>query len=89
MFLKGNGVPADTDEIITPGTRRLSQMFELQGFGFSSSDPGYVIESSCDLDLQEAEIDPFRYATDEQPARHVPDASDFVVLSIDSESKKP
>ncbi len=89
MLLKGPGKPADVDEVLTPGTRRLSQMFELADAPGTTQPGGFVIESTCDLDLQEMESDPFRSPREDEPVRHIPDPSEFIVWAPDSDSKKP
>ena len=79
MFLKGQGVPDDPVEILTPGTRRISQMFDLVQDENTPQVPGLVIEASCDLDLEEMETDPFRHAEPDASRNPVPDASGYVV----------
>ncbi|MEX0325295.1 MAG: hypothetical protein AB3N33_04315 [Puniceicoccaceae bacterium] len=79
LFLKGAGNPGDPVEVLTPGTRRLSQLFDLEGDGPQEAPPGVVIESSCDLELEEAEADPFRQPGPEGAPAHVPDVSDCIV----------
>lgn len=80
LFLKGAGVPDQALEILTPGTRRISQLFDLPGNGAAPEQPGMIIEASCDLDLEEQEADPFLNPSEEQGApRHVPDAASFIV----------
>ena len=65
LFLKGKGIPTKPLEILTPDTRRLSQLFDLPE---SSEDglPGLVIESSCDLEFEEPERDPYRNPDEEE-----------------------
>ncbi|MEX0332647.1 MAG: hypothetical protein AB3N64_14625 [Puniceicoccaceae bacterium] len=79
LLLKGPGNPSDPVEVLTPGTRRVSQLFDLEGDGPVSAPPGVVIESSCDLDLEEAESDPFRQPGPEGAPVHVPDVTDCVI----------
>lgn len=59
LFLKGKGVPSQPLEILTPDTRRLSQLFDLPE-NTPDEIPGLVIESSCDLDVDDPESDPYR-----------------------------
>jgi len=80
MLLKGPGIPSHPQEILTPGTRRISQLFDLEGSLEDSALPGVVIEASCDLDMEEEEADPFRPPTDQQvAAAHIPDATPWIV----------
>lgn len=79
LFMKGKGVPSHPEEIITPGTRRISQLFDLEPAGESESLPGMVIEASCDLELEEAEKDPFRSPEEEEAPAHIPNPSKFIV----------
>lgn len=80
MFLKGEGIPGDVSEILTPGVRRISQLFDLEKGENLPEVPGIVIESSCDLDMEEDEVDPFRIATEDESRNHVPDPSRFIVF---------
>ena len=80
LLLKGAGEPSDALEILTPGTRRLSQMFDLPEAGPPEAATGMVIEASCDLDLEEEESDPFRTPDEaEGSVTPVPDASPWIV----------
>ncbi len=79
LFLKGEGQPNDPIEILTPGIRRISQLFDIETGDGEEPLPGMVIESSCDLYLEEEENDPFRSPDEEQGASHVPDPSGFIV----------
>ena len=81
LFLKGPGNPDQPLEVLAPDTRRLSQLFDLgKAEPEEASLPGLVIEASCDLDLEEAELDPYRQGPDQEaPQAHVPDATPFIV----------
>jgi hypothetical protein len=80
LLLKGPGKPDDPLEILTPGTRRLSQLFDLPAPGAPPEAAGLLIDASCDLDFEEEEADPFRNPSAEQgPPQHVPDVAEFVV----------
>jgi hypothetical protein len=80
LFLKGPGNPDQPFEILTPDTRRLSQLFDLPETG-TESVPDLIIEASCDLDLEESEQDPFRQIDEEsgQARAPVPDVTDLIV----------
>lgn len=88
MYLKADGMPANTGEILFPGTRRLSQMFEIEGPVIDTGPSDFIIESSCDLDMPEQEVDPFRSSHDDQPPRHVPDVSGFVIFPEEGAGQK-
>ena len=80
LFLKGKGIPSQPLEILTPDTRRLSQLFDLHEES-EEKIPGLIIEASCDLDMEEPERDPYR-APDEkegQAKAPVPDIREFIV----------
>jgi len=79
LFLKGQGIPVNVNEILTPETRRISQIFDLDKGEGQTAVAGVLIESSCDLDLEEAEIDPYRSAHDDESKLPVPDPSEFIV----------
>ena len=79
LLLKGPGHPSDPVEVLTPGTRRLSQLFDLQQGMPENPLPGVIIEASCDLELEEAEADPFRQPGPDGAPAHVPDVTDCVV----------
>ena len=51
--------------------------------------PGIVIESSCDLDLEETEKDPFRTPVEDESKVHVPDPSRYIVYHPEAVSKNP
>jgi hypothetical protein len=80
LLLKGTGNPTQPGEILTSGPRRISQMFDLPESTPDEPLPGMVIEASCDLDMEEFEIDPFRTPADEESAAHIPDPTEFVVV---------
>lgn len=81
-FLKKEGVPDHPLEILTPGTRRLSQLFDLDRQRPVPEPRGVVIEASCDLDLEEVETDPFRSPSPQEGLpRPVPDVGEWVVWS--------
>ena len=76
LLLKGPGIPEKPLEILTPGTRRLSQLFDLAEEAIASNSE---IDASCDLDLDEPEQDPYRQSQDEDASpQNVPDATPFV-----------
>ena len=78
-FLKGGGKPDIALEILAPDTRRISQLFDL-GEDLPAVAPGTIIESSCDLDLEEEESDPYRSpANQESPPPTIPDISKWIV----------
>jgi hypothetical protein len=79
LLIKGPGNPTQPGEIMTHGPRRVSQMFDLPEAAPVEPLPGMVIEASCDLDMEESEIDPFRFPADEESAIHIPDPAEFVV----------
>lgn len=80
MFLKGQGIPANSGEILTPGTRRITQMFDIPEESDTPEVPGMVIEASCDLELEETETDPFRAPKEDESAAHIPDPSEFIIF---------
>lgn len=78
-FLKGDGRPDKALEILAPDTRRISQLFDIQQ-DLPDVAPGTIIESSCDLDLEEQEKDPYRSPADEEtPPPTIPDISKWIV----------
>ena len=80
MFLKGAGNPDDPIEIMTPGIRRITQLFDLREQEAEPDLPGMVIEASCDLDLEEEEADPYRNPLDPASGTApIPDVADLVV----------
>jgi hypothetical protein len=82
MFLKGPGNPDDAVEILTPGTRRITQLFDVREAHPEPELPGMVIEASCDLDLEEEEADPYRNPLDPASGTApIPDVSDLVVTT--------
>jgi hypothetical protein len=77
-FLKGDGRPDIAAEILAPDTRRLSQLFDLAE-DLPEITPGTVIESSCDLELEEAEQDPYRNpGEDESSPPTIPDITKWI-----------
>jgi hypothetical protein len=80
MLLKGPGNPDNPVEILTPGIRRISQLFDLLEGHPEGELPGMVIEASCDLDLEEEEADPFRNPLDPASGTApIPDVADLVI----------
>lgn len=77
LLMKGNGIPDKPDEILTPGIRRITQLFDIEKP--SEQAPGMVIEASCDLELEEQEIDPFRNPADLDSPANIPDPANWVV----------
>ncbi|MEX0324178.1 MAG: hypothetical protein AB3N63_18615 [Puniceicoccaceae bacterium] len=78
-FLKGEGRPDIGLEILAPDTRRISQLFDI-GEELPEVAPGTIIESSCDLDLEEQEKDPYRSPADEEtPPPTIPNISKWIV----------
>lgn len=84
LFLKGAGIPDQPLEILTPDTRRLSQLFDLPEAS-QEPVPGLIIEASCDLDLEESEADPFRQPDEEsgQSTAPIPDVTEYIVRSAE------
>lgn len=84
LLLKGAGRPDQPLEILTPDTRRLSQLFDLVEEEAESL-PGLIIEASCDLDVDEPEADPFRAdeETEGQAPATIPDVSRYIVTEAD------
>ena len=80
LLLKGPGNPEQPLEILVPDARRLSQLFDFGADATIPEVPGVTIEASCDLDLEEAEDDPFRPAEEiDRAPVHVPDATPWIV----------
>jgi hypothetical protein len=80
LFLKGPGNPDNPFEILTPGIRRLSQLFDLGESNAEPELPGIIIEASCDLDVEEEEADPYRNPLDPASGTApIPDVADLVV----------
>ena len=82
LLLKGKGVPNAPLEILTPGVRRISQLFDIViNEEVTELDP--LIEASCDLDLEEMEDDPWRIGDDAPaPKASVPDINDHIVFPV-------
>jgi hypothetical protein len=80
LMLKGPGIPAEPLQILAPDTRRMSQLFDLEEPSPPEAE-GLIIEASCDLDLEEPELDPFRAGDEDNgPGQHpVPDVAQWVV----------
>ena len=80
LLLKGPGNPEQPMEILVPDARRLTQLFDFGDDTVVPEVPGLIIEASCDLDLEEAEEDPYRPedGMDRAPL-HVPDVSLWIV----------
>lgn len=80
LFLKGPGTPDRPLEILAPHTRRLAQLFDLPEKEAEPL-PGVILEASCDLDLEEPEVDPFRISEEAESETPpvLPDASKWVV----------
>jgi hypothetical protein len=80
LLLKGPGSPDHPLEILAPYTRRIAQLFDLEE---AEADPlpGVILEASCDLDLEEPEVDPFRSSEDQeaQTPPALPNASQWIV----------
>jgi len=79
LTLKGKGLPSDPLELLTPGVRRISQLFDLSD-NQELADFDSIIEASCDLDFEELESDPYR-PSEETPAAEatIPDVSQWIV----------
>lgn len=86
QFLKKGGKTENPEALLFPETRRLSKLFDLP------EEPGGIsqiqIESSFDLEAwEEDEDEPDTYQPgpeDEAPAKQIPDASSFTILSDDN-----
>ena len=80
LLLKGKGLPNDPVELLTPGVRRITQLFDLSE-NEQLTESGPKIEASCDLELEEMEMDPYRVSEDSPaPDAMVPDVSQWIVL---------
>jgi hypothetical protein len=80
LLLKGPGTPDRPLEILAPYTRRLAKLFDLPEAELDPL-PGVILEASCDLDLDETEVDPYRSPEEgeaETPPA-LPDASQWIV----------
>lgn len=78
LLLKGDGIPSEPEEILVPGERRLSQLFDLRQPQAGEALPGVVIEASCDLEMEEEEHDPYRMPDGDNPPTPVPVPAEFV-----------
>jgi hypothetical protein len=78
-FLKAGGRLDQPLEVLSPNTRRLTQLFDLEEAPPEIA-PGMVIEASCDLELEEMENDPYRTPTeDESTPPTIPDISKWIM----------
>ena len=84
LLLKGPGIPDQPLEILTPDTRRISQLFDLPETDGEAL-PGLIIEASCDLDMEESEKDPYRSEDSEsgESQAPIPDVADLIVRNAE------
>ncbi len=79
LLLKGPGLVDAPLQVLFPDTRRLSQLFDLPEAPAPDT-AGVHIDASCDLDIEEPEIDPYRHGEPgAEPPHAVPDVAQWIV----------